>query len=168
MLQRVKSHMRDILLTNRREHLKSSCKFNQISQLNQKGQMMKLIRFHLNQATLNYRKHLVLCSLLIGFALMVVESGCDNSKPEMPVSITYRNSSVGIGYVVQFHNTSNKYLGIRAVFKNSTMNQSMEKQFNLDPFGTQEFGWTDGWEFVSGETITVYESDYQTLNVRIP
>ena len=90
------------------------------------------------------------------------------TKPPMPVSVTYRTSSVGIGYVVQFHNTSNKYLSLRAIFKNSTLNQSMEKQTDLDPFGTQEYGWTDNWKFVSGETITVIENNYQTLNLKIP
>ena len=105
----------------------------------------------------------VICAFLI-----VIVSGCDHSKPPMPVSVTYRNSSVGVGYVVQFHNTSKKYLGVRAVFRNPTMNQSTERQFTLDPFGMQEFGWLENWEFVSGETITVIEDDYQTLYLKIP
>lgn len=94
--------------------------------------------------------------------------GWYTQKPDIPVAVSYRPSSVGKGYVVTFHNTSDKFLGLRAIFRNETLNQSLEKNFTLNPYGMQEYGWMEGWQFLSGETVTLIENDYRTFRGTIP
>jgi hypothetical protein len=31
-----------------------------------------------------------------------------------------------------------------------------------------EFGWAEGWPFVSGETIQIHNADYADLKVKVP
>ncbi|MFH1067766.1 MAG: hypothetical protein V1746_07675 [bacterium] len=86
----------------------------------------------------------------------------------MPVQITLRESVMGQGYVVQFNNTSNKYLKIRVFYKDRTLRKSKKSLLELPPLGMTEKGWLQGWKFASGETITLLHEDYQTMFYKIP
>jgi hypothetical protein len=88
-------------------------------------------------------------------------------KPPIPVLVTYGHSgygtaSDGIGYVVQVENTSNQDLRLRAIFKTKNINQFLEKDFDLAPFGIREFGKPDGWIFEGQDTVTLMADGYRT------
>ncbi|HBC89249.1 MAG TPA: hypothetical protein DCZ94_20100 [Lentisphaeria bacterium] len=109
---------------------------------------------------------------MVGLMVAVVSlilSGCGElNKPPMPVKVTYRSSAVGEGYVAQFQNQTSKYLAVRVVFKNRTLNQTKEGSIDLPPNGSTEIGWMEGWKFVSGESIDLYHEDYSSASYRIP
>lgn len=112
-------------------------------------------------------------SVLAGVVVAVVGlmiTGCSEgvSKPKMPVTVTYRESVVGEGYVVRFQNQTAKYLQVRVRFKNRTLNQEKDGYIDLSPNGSTEIGWMEGWKFVSGETITLSHEDYASASYRIP
>ena len=113
-------------------------------------QMTKVIRF---------------AAFLVGVLVLI---GCSDSRPELPVKVTYRSSVVGEGYVAAFHNQSDKYLQVVVEFRNSTLNQSTSGQIDLPPNGTKEISWIEGWKFSSGETIHVRHDDYRPASYKIP
>jgi len=83
-------------------------------------------------------------------------------KPPIPVLVSYGTAIGGIGYVVEIDNTSNKDLRLRAIFSTRNKNQTMEKDFELAPFGTRQFGKPDGWIFAGYETVTLMADGYKT------
>ena len=90
------------------------------------------------------------------------------SKPSMPVSISFRGAALDQSLVAQFRNNSNRYLTIVAQFENKTLNQVKNGYIELPPMQTKEFGWMEGWKFMSGEYITVTHEDYASQTVRVP
>ncbi len=110
------------------------------------------------------RVNAMVVTVLVAVGIMF--AGC--GKPPMPVTVTYRESAVGEGYVAQFHNQTAKYLQVRVQFKNRTLNQENNSYIDLSPNGTTEIGWLEGWKFVSGENISLYHEDYATAQYLIP
>lgn len=103
-----------------------------------------------------------LLALLIALGL----AGC--SKPDMPVSITWREAKLDSSLVAQFRNNSNRHLAVMTRFENKTLNQTKEGYLELPPMETIEIGWMEGWKFMSGEYLTLAHEDYKTLSVRMP
>ncbi len=99
-------------------------------------------------------------NIVLYATLSLVLVGCSILKQPMPVSVTSRYSAIGAGYVAQFQNTSDKHLIIRIILTNRTLGQREEDSIELEPFGTKELGWLEGWKFVSGDTITLVHEDY--------
>jgi hypothetical protein len=82
---------------------------------------------------------------------------------QVPVSVSIRDSIVGIGNVVQITNTSNTTLtGVIVTGRNSGMNQSLSYEIqSLGPRQNTEVGWMEwGWKVAANETITVSASGY--------
>lgn len=77
---------------------------------------------------------------------------------QVPVSVTVRESLVGIGNVVQIRNTSNKTLtGVVVTGRNSAKNQTATYNIGSIRAGeVAEVGWMEwNWTLAPGETITV-------------
>ena len=84
--------------------------------------------------------------------------------------VTLRDSLVGEGRVAVFSNQTPNRLTIRVVLNNAAVNDRKEGNLDLDPNGTAEIGWLEGWTFVSGETITITIShrDYRSQTYHVP
>lgn len=101
------------------------------------------------------------------FLALVVTAGCGLGEP-MPVAVTLRDSLVGEGRVAVFSNQTPHRLTVRVVLENAALKDRREGNLDLDPNGTAEIGWLEGWKFVSGETITISHPQYRTPTVRVP
>lgn len=101
--------------------------------------------------------------LIFGF------TGCtDPDLPDLPVTLSFRESSVGLGYVIRLTNASDRYMTVRARFFNPTLRAGRETTISLRPGLTTEFGWLEGWEFVSGESIEVAHHGFRTKAWTLP
>ena len=88
--------------------------------------------------------------------------------PKVPVQVTFREAAFGKGYVAQFKNETGRHLAVAMVLENATLKQRRESQIQLTPKGTTEYGWLEGWSFVSSEVITLSHEDYSPVSVRVP
>ena len=101
----------------------------------------------------------------------VVAGGCGEGgliSPPVPVVISLRDSVVGEGKVAIFSNQSANRLTIEVLLENKRKNERLQGSLDLDPNGTAEIGWMEGWKFESGETITVSHPNYRSKTTRIP
>lgn len=113
----------------------------------------------------NTHKYLwfILCSVILLMGLQ----GCSKKDP-LPVSVTFREAIFDESLVVQFRNTSGKYLVVVVKTVNTTLNQEKEGYVELPPGKLVEGGWAEGWKYVSGEVITIRHDDYATKKVTVP
>lgn len=110
-----------------------------------------------------YAVFFTIVALILGFGFYLSEQ-----KPDLPIVVKYRESMLGKGYVVQFHNKSEKHLKLKVKFSNSTTGQIKEDVIDLKPKNFDEIGWAEGWQFASGEYINVYHADYRSGKYQIP
>jgi hypothetical protein len=89
-------------------------------------------------------------------------------QPALPIAVTYRPAIDGNSLVAQFHNTSERYLVVQAVFENGGLHQKRTALLNIGPYNTVEFGWMHGWSFMSGETIALVHESYRPVLLRVP
>jgi len=101
------------------------------------------------------------------------------AKPAMPVTVTFERAIAVQGRSVldgalaaKIANTSGRYLALRVVAENKTLQQATTQTIELPPernaTNPVEFGWQQGWRFASGETLTLTHEDYQSLRVTVP
>lgn len=101
--------------------------------------------------------------------ITAVLAGCgEMSKPEMPVSISYRESYLNLGYVMQFTNMSEKHLRLLVKVENPTTGQAYSRYVDLSPEGSANVGWLQGWKFTSGDMVVAYHAGYKRMVFRIP
>lgn len=105
-------------------------------------------------------------SLLVALLMALTLVGC--SKPDMPVSVSFRPALLDNSLVARFRNKSDRHLTVVVKFENRTLNQQMSSYIVLGPRETKEIGWLEGWAFMSGEYITMSHEDYSTKTVRVP
>jgi len=105
---------------------------------------------------------ILLCVLLIfGLAYLFWQ-------PSLPIETTFRPAIGGNSEVAQFHNTGNKYLAVRAIFENSGLHQRRQTVLTIGPYKTVEFGWLEGWSFMSGESILLASDGYRARALTVP
>ncbi|MEN8140803.1 MAG: hypothetical protein ABFR97_06210 [Thermodesulfobacteriota bacterium] len=84
------------------------------------------------------------------------------SKPNIPITVNYRESFVGKGYVAIIKNNSKEKLELKIDLSSSAENiEKMAGSFVLEPAGNIEIGWVEGWQFKTGDKITISHDDYQ-------
>ena len=89
-------------------------------------------------------------------------------RPPLPIATTFRPAIDGNSEVAQFHNTGNKYLVIQATFENAGLDRRRGAVLNIGPYQTVEFGWLEGWSFMSGERIVLFGDGYRAQSIRVP
>jgi hypothetical protein len=89
-------------------------------------------------------------------------------NPPLPVVISFRSSMLGRGLVAVIENTSDRYLTVVLSVRNPTL--STVKRFNLelDPRSSTDFGHFEGWQFASGDEVTVFNDDFSALKIMVP
>lgn len=110
-------------------------------------------------------------TLLVLSALFILSSGCDGQgnsalpRPAPPVTVTYRDSILGKGKVIQIKNGSSHHLyNVKVVGRNFSQNASasVKASDHLAPGDGVEVGWLEfeSWTPIPGETIEIYCDDY--------
>jgi hypothetical protein len=89
-------------------------------------------------------------------------------RPDLPVKVFFRSSVGGTSLVARYTNTSDKYLTIRVQLQNRTVGDYKEVTLNIAPNATTEHGWLQGWDYRSGERITIKNAEYETLDLVVP
>ena len=89
-------------------------------------------------------------------------------KPALPIEVGYRKALLARGLVATFKNDSNRNLSILATFENPTMHQKKSFRLDLAPGGSSEFGHLEGWNFESGDLITLEHNDYSSWKGKFP
>ena len=109
--------------------------------------------------------------LLALSALPAILAGCNENgqtalpRPAPPVTITYRDSLVGIGKVIQVTNSSADHLyKVKVVGRNFQENSSgsVKVSDDLAPGASAEVGWVEFGKWVPqpGETVEIYAEGY--------
>lgn len=112
---------------------------------------------------------LYLAFVAFGIALA---SGCGQAALPPPVQVTYRDSVIGAGKVIQITNTSSRPLyNVQVVGRNfeEGSNASTPATGHLSPGCSVEVGWLefDSWTPLSGETVEVYCDNYDAPYVSV-
>lgn len=99
--------------------------------------------------------------------LILFVSGCGKSALPPPVAVTYRDSLLGIGKVIQITNNSSHHLyNVRVVGRNyeEASSASVKATDHLRPHDSVEVGWLEfeAWRPLPGESVEVYCDDYAT------
>ncbi len=89
------------------------------------------------------------------------------SLPPLPITLTYRDSILGKGYVLILSNQSSHYLQVNAIFHNPTFDQTSSFIIDIPAHGSTEFGWREGWTFSHGETIKIEHAEYLPLTSKL-
>ena len=112
-----------------------------------------------------------LCAVALAVITFVGCGGKEKrpAKPPMPVQMSFRPAALSSqGYVLQLKNQSTRHLAVMVLLQNKTVNQQMTGYLTIQPTGLTEFGWLEGWVFLSGETVKLSHEDYQDLEARVP
>jgi hypothetical protein len=92
----------------------------------------------------------------------------EDSKPEMPVAISYRKAMTGRGLVVTFRSVSPRHLAVAVTLTNPSLNQQKQYRIDLAPGQASELGHLEGWTFASGDKIEIRHNEYRPSNLVIP
>ncbi len=88
--------------------------------------------------------------------------------PHLPVEVRIRNSLMGRGYVAEFQNTSDKHITVMVKLENFTTNEKWDRTLTIPAFKVVKLGWLEGWQFVSGERITVTLAGHEIRIWQVP
>lgn len=108
--------------------------------------------------------------ILISLGIVMMATGCATSALPPPVTISYRDSLLGLGKVVILTNNSSHHLyNVRVIGRNfeERSSASVRAAEHLAPGAIIEVGWMEfeSWVPLSGETIEVYADDYLTPRI---
>lgn len=90
------------------------------------------------------------------------------AKPALPVFINFRSSILGKGLVAVIENTSDRYLSIVLSVRNPTLSTSKRFKLDLDPQSRTDFGHMEGWQFVSGDELALFNDEFGSLKLTVP
>jgi len=88
--------------------------------------------------------------------------------PELPIYVTFRTSLMDQGLVARFQSFGKEPLHLKARFVNNKNKNKVDVVVSLAPGEQKEFGWMEGWQFESGETVFLEHDGYQPKKVLVP
>lgn len=113
------------------------------------------------------KRNAVAAAVVVVVALLLV-IGYAARSPALPIATTFRPAFDGNSQVAQFHNTGNTYLVVQATFENTGLDQRRQATLNVGPYQTVEFGWLEGWAFMSGERLSLVSDGFRASTVQVP
>ena len=92
------------------------------------------------------------------------------TKPDLPITVAWRDSLVGAGKVLILGNTGKSDLRLTLHAVNHVSKESVTHTISIPAGQTREFGWMelDDWMHVRGEEVTLRHPDYKTYKVTVP
>ncbi len=85
------------------------------------------------------------------------------TRPDLPVTLTFRKSVLSTGLVAMFRNTSGNALEFSLDLESPATGRHVRRSMVLDPNGMLEMGVHQGWAFAPGQRITLDNPDYRPL-----
>lgn len=93
-------------------------------------------------------------ALVVGIALF---SACQILQESVPIKCTRRDSVFGNGYVIKVENRSEKTLSLWIE------TSEKKKYFTLEPLGSTEFGWLEGFHFGDNSSFSIGGEGYSPI-----
>ena len=90
------------------------------------------------------------------------------AKPALPVVVGFRSSILGKGLVATIENTSDRYLTVWLAVRNPTLSTAKRFKLELEPRSSTDFGHLEGWQFVSGDEVGLFNDDFSGLRLSVP
>lgn len=90
------------------------------------------------------------------------------AKPALPVVVSFRSSLLGKGLVAEIENTSERYLTVMLAVRNPTLATAKRFKLDLAPRATTGFGHLEGWQFASGDELSLFNDDFNALKITVP
>ena len=85
------------------------------------------------------------------------------SRPDLPINLTFRQGRVSTGLVGVFRNTSNKELEFSLDLESPATGRHSRRSIVLNPGSRLEIGGLQGWAFARGQRITLNNPLYRPL-----
>lgn len=90
------------------------------------------------------------------------------AKPALPVVVNFRSSILGKGLVAVIENTSDRYLTVVLSVRNPTLSTAKRFKLDLEPQSRTDFGHMEGWQFVSGDELALFNDEFGALKLSVP
>lgn len=90
------------------------------------------------------------------------------AKPAMPVVVHFRSSLLGKGIVAVLENTSDRSLTLVMNVRNPTLANLRRFTLEIAPHSGEDFGHLEGWQFASGDELTLFHNDFNSLRLLVP
>ena len=90
------------------------------------------------------------------------------SKPTMPMTVHFRSSFLGKGVVAVLENTSDRSLTVVMNVRNPTLARLRRFTVDIEPHAREDFGHLEGWQFASGDELTLFHNNFNALRVVVP
>lgn len=111
----------------------------------------------------------VLAAIIIGiFIYTQSRSYKEQSLPLLPVEIGFRDALTGPGLVLQVKNTSDQAIVTLVTLNNPTMRQEQSFRLDIPANGTTEVGHKEGWVLAHGDTLKIFNEQFQSWSGSIP
>lgn len=111
----------------------------------------------------------VLASLAaFGFAALSLILFFRGNTPPLPVTVSFRNALLDNSLVARFHNNSASTLKVIVDIRSRDTGGAKQAELVLGGGSTTEVGWSEGWRFVSGESLHVHNMSFRDLDVVVP
>lgn len=91
-----------------------------------------------------------------------------SAKPALPVLVSFRSSMLGKGLVAMIENSSDRYLTVILSVRNPTLSTAKRFKLDLSPKSSTDFGHLEGWQFVSGDEVGLYNDEFGALKITVP
>ena len=92
----------------------------------------------------------------------------EKAKPALPVIVNFRSSMLGQGLVAVFENTSDRYLTVVLSVRNPTLSTTKRLKLDLEPKSRTDFGHLEGWQFASGDELSLFNDEFGALKLSVP
>ena len=90
------------------------------------------------------------------------------AKPALPVVVNFRSSILGKGLVAVIENVSNRYLAVVLSVRHPNTSRVRRFKVDLEPQSKTDFGHLEGWEFVSGDNLSLINNEFGVLTLSVP
>jgi hypothetical protein len=91
-----------------------------------------------------------------------------SAKAALPVVVGFRASMLGKGLVAVIENTSDRYLTVVLSVRNPTLATAKRFKLELEPRSSVDFGHLEGWQFVSGDEVGLFNDEFGPLRLAVP
>jgi hypothetical protein len=90
------------------------------------------------------------------------------NKPLVPVRVAFRAAFMGQGFVATIRNATDGPLNVIAELREPGSEATRSVSLALDPNGTTEVGYAQGWTITSGQSVNVAASGYRSVTAFAP
>jgi hypothetical protein len=90
------------------------------------------------------------------------------SKPDLPVSVSFRAALLGSGLVAIFKNNGAKPIEVAAEFTSTVTGTKRSADLVLEPNLAKQIGHAEGWPFAAGQHIRLTNNQFRPAEYEVP